>query len=533
MSYQALYRAWRPDTFSEICDQDAVVRTLKRQVETGRIAHAYLFCGTRGTGKTTAAKVLSRAINCLSPEGGDPCGKCEVCRALQAENCMDVLEIDAASNNGVDEIRDLREKIKYPPTLTRYKVYIIDEVHMLSTGAFNALLKTLEEPPKHAVFILATTEPQKLPATILSRCQRFDFHRISVEAIVGRLKVVLKGIGREAHEDALYEIARAAEGAMRDALSLLDVCLSFTEGAVDAALARDVLGTTGRDFMFEFADALIAFDAAAVLSKIDEAMRRGSDARVFSLDAAAHLRAVLLAEVAGDELDKIIEVTPEDARRFRDQAKTADRSHLMRMMELFMRVEGEMKWATQPRTMLELAAVRACHPEQEKDAALSERIARMERQLEKGVVVSTKTDANSASPVGNTPEIVEKAEKPVEKRPPVSAPAAQPPQEYLNAIEALGNENPSLKRMLEKTRFGGVENGVVTLEFGKDGIMVQKVLQSKSALIEEAFTRFFGQSMRVNTRIAGENTAKASAAAKSVIEQSYDIFGRDKIELTD
>ena len=295
MSYQALYRAWRPRSFSEICDQDAVVRTLKRQVETDRIAHAYLFCGTRGTGKTTAAKVLSRAVNCLHPVNGDPCGECEICRTLEQETCMDVQEIDAASNTSVDDIRELRDKIQYPPTLCRYKVYIIDEVHMLPTGAFNALLKTLEEPPRHAVFILATTEPQKLPATILSRCQRFDFHRIRVEAIVSRLNVVLNGIGRSAEPEALNEIARAAEGAMRDALSLLDVCLSFTEGAVTAQLARDVLGTTGRDFMFEFADALIAYDASAALGMIDDAMRRGGDPRVFSLDAANHLRGVLLA----------------------------------------------------------------------------------------------------------------------------------------------------------------------------------------------------------------------------------------------
>ena len=261
MSYQALYRAWRPDTFTEIVGQDAVTRTLKRQVTTGRIAHAYLFCGTRGTGKTSAAKVLARAINCLNPRDGDPCGECEICRTLRQENSMDVVEIDAASNNGVDEIRDLREKVKYPPALTKYKVYIIDEVHMLSTGAFNALLKTLEEPPKHVVFILATTEPQRLPATILSRCQRFDFHRISMEVIIERLMVVLGGIGRSASEEALNEIARAAEGAMRDALSLLDVCLSYTDGEVTGQLARDVLGTAGRAAMFDFADALIEGDA--------------------------------------------------------------------------------------------------------------------------------------------------------------------------------------------------------------------------------------------------------------------------------
>jgi DNA polymerase-3 subunit gamma/tau len=267
-----LYRAWRPETFSEICGQEAITRTLKRQVMTGRVAHAYLFCGTRGTGKTTAAKVLSRAINCLTPRDGDPCGECEICRALKQESSMDVMEIDAASNNGVDEIRDLREKIKYPPTLTRYKVYIIDEVHMLSTGAFNALLKTLEEPPKHAVFILATTEPQRLPATILSRCQRFDFHRISMEVIIDRLKVVLAGIGRSASEEALAEIARAAEGAMRDALSLLDVCLSYTDGEVSGQLARDVLGTAGRSAMFEFVDALIDSDAGLALTQIDQVM---------------------------------------------------------------------------------------------------------------------------------------------------------------------------------------------------------------------------------------------------------------------
>ena len=527
MSYQALYRAWRPNTFSEICDQDAVVRTLKRQVETGRIAHAYLFCGTRGTGKTTAAKVLARAVNCLHPVGGDPCGECEICRALQQETLMDVLEIDAASNNGVDEIRDLRDKIQYPPTRTKYKVYIIDEVHMLSSGAFNALLKTLEEPPKHAVFILATTEPQKLPATILSRCQRFDFHRISVEAIIARLKVVLAGVGREAEEAALQEIARAAEGAMRDALSLLDVCLSFTDGTVSAGLARDVLGVTGRDFMFEFTDALISWDAAAALSKIDEAMRRGSDPRVFSQDAAAHLRAVLLAKVAGDGLDDLLEVTPEDAQRFRAQAERAGREQLMRMMELFMRVEGDVKWATQPRTLLELAAVRACHPEQETDAALAERIARVEALFASGAA------PRSAPAAPERPARQSAAPEQPAPKPKISAPAATPPQQYLDAIEKVGAENPSFRSMLSKMRYAGVEDGVVTVEFGRDGIMVRRVLESKAPLIEAALSEAFGQSMRLRTRDAGEKPAKTSAAAKSVIEQSYDVFGRDKIELTD
>ena len=531
MSYQALYRAWRPSTFTEICDQDAVVKTLKRQVETGHIAHAYLFCGSRGTGKTTAAKVLSRAVNCLNPVDGDPCGECETCRAILRENCMDVLEIDAASNNGVDEIRDLREKIKYPPTLTKYKVYIIDEVHMLSTGAFNALLKTLEEPPRHAVFILATTEPQKLPATILSRCQRFDFHRISVEAIMARLRVVLSGIGREAEEGALQEIARAAEGAMRDALSLLDVCLSFTEGAVSAELARDVLGTTGRDFMFAFADALIGWDAAAALRKIDEAMRRGGDPRVFSLDVASHLRAVILAEIVGEELPKLLEITPEDAERFREQASRANRDQLMRAMELFMRVESEMKWATQPRTILELAAVRACHPEQERDAALTERLECIEHKLETGSFVSSTTKTAKADAI--TPESTPKPIKAAEVAASASVSAEAPPQAYLDAIEKFGAENPSVRSMLGKMRFAGAEEGAVTVCFGRDAVIVRKLLESKAQLFEAALSDAFGQPMRLHMETEGEQPERTPATARSVIDQSLDVFGRDKIVFHD
>ena len=386
MSYQALYRAWRPQTFCEIVGQDAVVRTLQRQVETGRVAHAYLFCGTRGTGKTTAAKVFARAINCLRPVEGDPCGACEVCLQLQKENSMDVIEIDAASNNGVDEIRDLREKVKFPPAVARYKVYIIDEVHMLSTGAFNALLKTLEEPPAHAVFILATTEPQRLPATILSRCQRFDFKRLSVDTIVERMMTVLGGIGRTASEEALHEIARAAEGAMRDALSILDVCLSYTDGEVEIRLVRDVLGTAGRDFLFDFADALLSFDAKRALFKIDELLRRGLDAQVFAREVAGHMRALMLAQAVGEAAQELLECTAEDAQRSCEQSQRAQREQLLRLMELFMRAEPDMKWASDPRAMLELAAVRACCPQQEADASLSERVARLEAAVERGAI---------------------------------------------------------------------------------------------------------------------------------------------------
>ena len=526
MSYQALYRAWRPDTFTEMVGQDAITRTLKRQVMTDHIAHAYLFCGTRGTGKTTAAKVLSRAINCLNPQDGDPCGECEICRTLRQDNCMDVVEIDAASNNGVDEIRDLREKIKYPPAVTKYKVYIIDEVHMLSTGAFNALLKTLEEPPKHAVFILATTEPQRLPATILSRCQRFDFHRISVDTIIERLMVVLGGIGRTATDDALYEIARAAEGAMRDALSLLDVCLSYTDGEVTAQLARDVLGTAGRGAMFEFADALIDGDAGSALMQIDQVMRRGSDPQVFIRDTIAHLRAIMLAGAVKEGLSDILEITPEDAQRFSEQAARTDANGLNRMLELFMRAEPDTKWASRPRTILELAAVRACHPEKEADASISERVSRVEKLIEKGVPA-----APARSPQKREAPAPEKPQKSAPKASP--RPAADPPREYLDAIKQLSDDNPSIRSPLSSMVFIGFDGQQVTVEFAKKQMMHMKVLERKKAMIEEALTAAFGSPVSIAMVLEGSALPekKLSDVARDVINQSYDVFGRENIEI--
>ena len=527
MSYQALYRAWRPDTFTEIVGQDAITRTLRRQVSTGRIAHAYLFCGTRGTGKTSAAKVLSRAINCLNPQDGNPCGECEVCRMLKQETSMDVVEIDAASNNGVDEIRDLREKIKYPPAVTKYKVYIIDEVHMLSTGAFNALLKTLEEPPAHAVFILATTEPQRLPATILSRCQRFDFHRISVDVIVERLMVVLSGIGRTASEEALMEIARAAEGALRDALSLLDVCLSYTDGEVTGQLARDVLGTAGRSAMFEFTDALIDGDAGSALNQIDQVMRRGSDPQVFIRDTVAHLRGILLAGAVGDGLAELLEITPEDAVRFVDQSKRIGPQALNRMLELFMRAEPDTKWASRPRTILELAAVRACHPEKEEDSTVTERLERVEKLIESGAATRTARTTKRSSPQR------EEGEKPKTEAKPAPTPSEEPPQAYLDAIARLKEENTSIRAPLGSMRFIRFDGRQAIVEFSKKGIMHMKLLERKKPLIEAALAEAFGQPVGIAMTVEGsdEEEKMVSDEARKVINQAYDVFGRENTSL--
>ena len=526
MSYQVLYRAWRPGTFSEICGQDAVTKTLRRQVVSGHIAHAYLFCGTRGTGKTTASKVLSRAINCLHPVDGDPCGECEICQALKAENCMDVIEIDAASNNGVDEIRDLREKIKYPPVLTKYKVYIIDEVHMLSTGAFNALLKTLEEPPAHAVFILATTEPQKLPATILSRCQRFDFHRISVDTMVERMKVVLKGIGRTAEDEALREIGRAAEGAMRDALSLLDGCLSYTDGEVTLQLTRDVLGTAGRAFLFEFVEKLIQFDISGAMLDIDRLMNQGSDPQVFARDIVAHLRALVLAHAVGD-VTEMLEITPEDGQKFTEQSKRMDDARAVRLMDLYMHAESDMKWASRPRTVLELATVRACHPESESDAALSERMERMEKLLAEGVPVKAAKSEKKEIKPADSPK---PAEKPAEK--PAARPIIEPPAEYLAALEAFAAETPSVRSIVPDMHFVSYDSGLLTVEFLKKDLPKMKMLERKKPALESAFTSAFNEPVTLHLQLEGNRTPAVTSTAKQIIEQSYDIFGRENITLS-
>ena len=381
MAYQALYRQWRPMKFSEMVGQELVVTALRNQVQSGRIAHAYLFCGSRGTGKTSTAKILARAVNCENPQDGDACGECESCRRLQSDSSFDLLEYDAASNSKVDDMREILETVQYPPQFGRYKVYIIDEVHMLSANAFNALLKTLEEPPGHMLFVLATTEPHKVPATILSRCQRYDFGRIPAEKIAGRLREAVAGAGVEATDGALQRIARAAEGGMRDALSILDMCIGYGQ-TVDEELVRRVLGASDRSFLFRFAEALANEDPASVLALIDELMREGREPAVFAREIAGHLRNLLIAKNCPDEFPRLMELTAEDAAEYIGQAETLSGTRLMSMIDLFMAVDSQLRFAASPRIALESAALHACLRTGEEDtAALVERVAELEKKL--------------------------------------------------------------------------------------------------------------------------------------------------------
>lgn len=381
MAYRALYRRYRPATFAEVVGQEHITATLQNQIVTGHVAHAYLFCGTRGTGKTSTAKIFARAVNCLSPEHGEPCGHCEACRLALDPSNPDITEIDAASNNGVDDVRALIEKAHYAPLHLRTRVYIIDEAHMLTTSAFNALLKTLEEPPAHILFILATTEPQKLPATIISRCQRFDFHRLSVQNIVATLRDVLSRAGTAIDEEGMLLIARTADGGMRDALSLADQCLAFCGDRVSARDVYDVLGSMEQGFLFDIADALLAADTARALRMLDDIVRGGRDLTVFCQDLASHMRALLLAATCG-RCEDLLDCTSDAMDRYLAQAQGASHAWLLRALETLLRVQGEMRYLAMPRAALESALVRICRPE---DAlavdALEARLDRLEQTL--------------------------------------------------------------------------------------------------------------------------------------------------------
>jgi DNA polymerase-3 subunit gamma/tau len=310
MSYIALYRKWRPLVFEDVVEQEHVVKTLKNAVKSARIAHAYLFCGTRGTGKTSMAKIFSRAINCLNPRDGDPCNECDICRGILSGSLLDVIEIDAASNNSVDNIRDIRDEVIYTPSSAKYKVYIIDEVHMLSSGAFNALLKTLEEPPSHAVFILATTEPHKLPATILSRCQRFDFRRIPIESIMGRLDRIAEASGVSLHKEASKLIAKMADGALRDAISILDQCMAVGAKEVSYEDVLTVVGIVNDTFISEIVDAINSKDINHILKMVEKLVMDGKDISKFVSDLVLYYRNLLICKIT-DKPEEIIDVTPD------------------------------------------------------------------------------------------------------------------------------------------------------------------------------------------------------------------------------
>lgn len=385
MSYTALYRKFRPDEFEDVKGQDAIVRTLKNQINADRIGHAYLFCGTRGTGKTTVAKIFAKAVNCEHPVDGSPCGECAMCKSIAAGTSMNVIEIDAASNNGVDNIREIREEVTYRPTEGKYKVYIIDEVHMLSIGAFNALLKTLEEPPEYVIFILATTEAHKIPITILSRCQRYDFKRISIETIAARLRELIDKEGWDVEDKAVRYIAKMADGSMRDSLSLLDQCAAFY---MNETLTYDhvleVLGAVDTEVFSRLLRQLLAMDVHQVIETVDELVMQGRELSQLAADFTWYLRNLLLVK-SSDSMEDVLDVSSENLALLKEEAQMIDSDTLIRYIRIFSDLTNQLKYATQKRVLLEVTLIKLCRPamDQNKDALL-DRIRAIEKQLEEG-----------------------------------------------------------------------------------------------------------------------------------------------------
>lgn len=355
MSYRALYRVFRPQTFAEVRGQDHISTTLKNAIRTGRLAHAYLFCGPRGTGKTSSAKILAKAVNCLDLQDGEPCNQCANCRAINDDNFLDVLEIDAASNRGIDEIRDLRDKVRFAPSQGKRKVYIIDEVHMLTNEAFNALLKTLEEPPAHVLFILATTEPQKIPLTILSRCQRFDFRKINTAEIRNHLTDIVHEEGVEISDDALAAIARKAAGGMRDAISVLDQCIAFAGSRIELGHVEMVLGTVSEEATAALVDTVIGQDYGQLFASLNDFMQQGKDIKQILRDCIQYCRQLLLLKVAPKE--QLIELSPDSIAKAKEQAKALPVEFLGRMINRLTAAEKDLRYSNQPQILLEAAFV--------------------------------------------------------------------------------------------------------------------------------------------------------------------------------
>ena len=439
--HKALYRKWRPQVFSDVSGQSHITETLIHEVEVGRLSHAYLFTGSRGTGKTTCAKILSKAVNCLNPQNGNPCNECGVCRGIDDGSILDVTEIDAASNNGVDNIRDLREEANFTPAVAKYRVYIIDEVHMLSTGAFNALLKTLEEPPSHVLFILATTEVHMLPATILSRCQRFDFRRIPPEAISKRLLLVAENENLKLAEDASMLIARIADGALRDALSILDQCASFSE-EITLNVVSKAAGLLGRDYLFEISDAIKNQDSQSVLSIIDRLHASSCDMERLVNELVNHFRNVMITKTTKNP-EEFIVCTPDELNRYKEYSSSVTYGTILYIMETLTTESAQLKYSAHQRAKVETMLIRLCSPKLSTEiSALVSRIDELQAQI-----MMLKAGNASAIHVVPQPQQVEVVkETPVTQEPPtvteVKEVSSEKPLQVENTQYTMDDEPP-------------------------------------------------------------------------------------------
>ena len=510
MSYTALYRKFRPDNFDDVNGQDHIVTTLTNQIKHNRIGHAYLFCGTRGTGKTTVAKILAKAVNCEHPVNGSPCNECAMCKAIQAGTAMNVIEIDAASNNGVDNIREIREEVSYRPTEGNYKVYIIDEVHMLSTGAFNALLKTLEEPPSYVMFILATTEAHKIPITILSRCQRYDFHRITIDTIAARLDELLKIEGVEAEEKAVRYVAKAGDGSMRDALSLLDQCIAFYLGQTltyDKVL--DVLGAVDTEVFSKLLRKVIQGDVTSSIHILEKLIVGGRELSQFVGDFTWYLRNLLLVKTS-ENPEEAIDVSSENMKLLKEESTMLEVETLMRYIRIFSDLSNQIRYATQKRVLVEIALIKLCRPAMETNLdSVLDRIRSLEQQMaERPVQQAIVQNGAVSQPGGMTDAAGDSVLGGKKEAAPVKA-APEDLQKIVAGWRAItGQTSGMFKQMLQKAvpKYNG-ETGEPILYVEFQDFLGQSYVDNPEAKqeLQEVIARQTGKTVEIQMLVANQH----------------------------
>ena len=557
MAYTALYREWRPRVFSDVIGQEHITTTLINEIKANRIGHAYLFSGTRGTGKTTCAKIMAKALNCVDLKDGEPCNKCHMCVKIDAGMSLDVVEQDAATNNKVDDIRDLIDEVQYPPHEGKYKVYILDEVHMLSTGAVNAFLKTLEEPPEHVVFILATTDPQKLPVTILSRCQRFDFKRIKYTEISKRLRRIATEKGIYGEDRSLDLIARISDGAMRDALSIMDQAISMGEGKLDYEDILDMLGLSGQENLFRLSEAMLGKNVKESIRILDEVVDGGKDPYSFTKDLITHFRNILVAKIMPNP-EEVIDLSKEDIEVIKRQGDIASNEVITRIIRLLQKAEEQAKFSKLSRIYLELAIISLTKNELDvSQESVLGRLSIIEDYLRRGHAVPAKVDSQSTQPAATvtseTPKVPEKKSK---------SDSLTSPEELKvikNAVkieEEAFNDDSKVTLDLVKRNWKEImealkarrqmiiqasiivgqpykcERGIIEVRFTKEYGFSKKRLEKKENrdILEEAASSILGEPVKFKFTVEGERTEKMEAAQVETFDDALKKFGIDVVD---
>ena len=508
MSYTALYRKWRPDNFNDVKGQDHIVTTLKNQIESDRIGHAYLFCGTRGTGKTTMAKIFAKAVNCEHPADGNPCGECAVCKAIANGSSLNVIEIDAASNNGVDNIRQIREEVSYRPTEGRYKVYIIDEVHMLSIGAFNALLKTLEEPPAYVIFLLATTEAHKIPVTIMSRCQRYDLKRIPVDVITARLRELVTAENVQVEDKALQYIARMADGALRDALSLLDQCMAFYMGQeLKYEDVLEVLGAVDTEVFSDMLRKIINSDVTGLICRLDELILQGRDLSQLVSDFTWYLRNLLMVKTS-PSAEAMLDMSAENLARIKEEAYMVEENTIMRYIRILSDLSASIKFSTQKRVLVEVGLIKMTRPQMEVDMeSISERLKNLENLVKEKEDMLALVALRPEMPVSVRSETA-----------PLSEPRTAPqPKQTIKALPddlkavvknwqgIVGQTDGVYTSYLKSCRITAVENRLVLVT---DDTFIQSYLNTESTIVmlKNIIQNTIGKEVELEVKLLADNT---------------------------